>query len=98
MFLLAADQVMVQPQEQLEQRVPEVFCVLFMLVAENKHQPVGFTVCFFLSPQLEIYISEGTHSTEEDSECFYERLNKQDILLTSADHFLSYGDQLCSIS
>lgn len=70
MFLLAADQVMVLPQEQLEQRVPEVFCVLFMFVAVKKQQPVGFNVCFFLSPQLEIYISEGTHSTEEDSECF----------------------------
>lgn len=98
MLLLAADQVIVLPQEQLEQRVPEVFCVLFMLVSENKQQPVSFTVCFLLSPQLEIYISEGTHSTEEDSECFYERLNKHDILLTSADHFLSYGDQLCSVS
>lgn len=62
---------MVFPQGQLDQRVPEVFCGLFMFVSERNQQSVGFTVCFLLSPQLEIYISEGTHSTEEDSECFY---------------------------
>lgn len=31
----------------------------------------SYRLVFLVSPQLEIYISEGTHSTEEDSECFY---------------------------
>lgn len=48
MFLLAADQVMVLPQEQLEQRVPEVLCVLSMLVSGIKSLSVLPSVSFFL--------------------------------------------------
>lgn len=39
------------------------------VLKDNSSLPVLPPVFFLVSPQLEIYISEGTHSTEEDSEC-----------------------------
>lgn len=48
----------------------EVFALQTQGEAHQQVHPRCFvTASFFWSPQLEIYICEGTHSTEDDSEC-----------------------------